>query len=362
MTLDAHVIAGIEPLLAALARERRVIGPVEREGAILYREIAGAEDLPRGRIDEQAPGRYRLGPGDPARWFDYVVGPESWKGWLFPPRRKLFTARRAGGAVEIAPEAEPWPETVFLGVRPCEIAAIETLDRVFAEGPFADPDYVRRRDATLIVALQCARAAETCFCASMGTGPRAEAGFDLALTELEGRFLLEIGSEAGRAALAGLDLVPADAAALAEARAATVRAARQSRAMPDAARGIAEAPEHAGWDDVAARCLACANCTLACPTCFCSDVEDVADLEGATAERWQLWDSCFGLDFSHLAGGGPVRRTIRARYRQWLTHKLSHWHAQFGRSGCVGCGRCIAWCPVGIDITEEAARIAAPAP
>jgi len=116
----------------------------------------------------------------------------------------------------------------------------------------------------------------------------------------------------------------------------------------------------ARWNDVAERCLTCGNCTMACPTCFCTTVEDMTDLSGDHAERWQSWDSCFELDFSYLHGG-PVRSSPRSRYRQWLTHKLGTWHDQFGSSGCVGCGRCIVWCPVGIDLTEEVAALQAEA-
>jgi sulfhydrogenase subunit beta (sulfur reductase) len=119
---------------------------------------------------------------------------------------------------------------------------------------------------------------------------------------------------------------------------------------------LAASHEAARWDDVASRCLTCGNCTMACPTCFCTTVEDVTDLSGDHAERWQSWASCFELDFSRLHGG-PVRASGVSRYRQWLTHKLGTWHDQFGSSGCVGCGRCIVWCPVGIDLTEEVAAL-----
>ncbi len=98
-----------------------------------------------------------------------------------------------------------------------------------------------------------------------------------------------------------------------------------------------------------------------CPTCFCTDTEDVTDLTGDHAERWRRWDSCFSLDFSFVHGG-TIRSSTRSRYRQWLTHKLGTWWAQFGESGCVGCGRCIAWCPVGIDLTEEVAALETAAP
>jgi Fe-S oxidoreductase len=110
--------------------------------------------------------------------------------------------------------------------------------------------------------------------------------------------------------------------------------------------------DHSRWEEVASRCLTCANCTMVCPTCFCTTVEDVSDVTGEHAERWRKWDSCFNLNFSYIFGGS-LRRTVKGRYRQWMTHKLASWIDQFGVSGCVGCGRCITWCPVGIDITEE---------
>ncbi len=115
--------------------------------------------------------------------------------------------------------------------------------------------------------------------------------------------------------------------------------------------------EHPRWDNVAQRCLTCANCTMVCPTCFCTTVEDVSDVTGDHAERWRRWDSCFTQSFSYIHGGS-VRTSAKARYRQWMTHKLASWIDQFGTSGCVGCGRCITWCPVGIDITEEVRAIA----
>ena len=115
-------------------------------------------------------------------------------------------------------------------------------------------------------------------------------------------------------------------------------------------------PDNPQWDDVAKRCLTCANCTLVCPTCFCSTMEDLTDIKGDHAERWRRWDSCFALDFAKVAGGN-FRTSAKARYRQWITHKLSTWYDQFGTSGCVGCGKCMTWCPAHIDITKEAEAI-----
>lgn len=343
----------------------RVIGPRARDGAIVYDEISAPGDLVQGITDEQEGGHYRLHEAQGGRWFDYVVGPQSWKSWLFPARQKLWSARKSEDGFDIDPAATAWPRTAFFGVRACEIAAMQVQDRVFDNGEFADPEYIRRREETLIVAVQCARSAATCFCASMKTGPRADSGFDIALTELDGAeaggFLVECGSARGAAILERMETQVAHERHLEAARAATRNAAEtQTRAIaenvPDLLRN---ALDHPNWEVVAERCLSCANCTLACPTCFCSDVTDINDLSGDHTERWRNWDSCFSVDFSYVHGG-PVRRSTSSRYRQWLTHKLSTWQDQFGTSGCVGCGRCIAWCPVGIDITAEAALFAEP--
>ena len=116
--------------------------------------------------------------------------------------------------------------------------------------------------------------------------------------------------------------------------------------------------EHPRWDEVASRCLSCTNCTLVCPTCFCSSVQEVADLSGDHVDRERQWASCFSLDHARMHGHS-VRSSTASRYRQWLTHKFASWIDQFGTSGCTGCGRCITWCPVGIDLTEEVAAIRA---
>jgi ferredoxin len=116
--------------------------------------------------------------------------------------------------------------------------------------------------------------------------------------------------------------------------------------------------EHPRWQTVAERCLSCANCTMVCPTCFCSSVEEVSDLTGDHVVRERSWASCFTAEHSYM-NTGAVRKSTASQYRQWLTHKLATWHDQFETSGCVGCGRCITWCPVGIDLTEEVAAIRA---
>ncbi|WP_055724617.1 4Fe-4S dicluster domain-containing protein, partial [Streptomyces niveiscabiei] len=255
------------------------------------------------------------------------------------------------------------PAYAFLGVRPCDLRAIAIQDRVLTGGRYQDTGYGRRRRRALLIAAECTEPGATCFCVSTGGGPAADPGYDLALTEVVDdaghRFLARAGSEEGARLLDAVPHRRADAATESVARGAVDAARdRMGRALPpvDVRVLLGGSPEAERWDDVAARCLTCGNCTMVCPTCFCVTTEEVTDLTGDHTERWQRWDSCFDLDFSHLHDG-PVRASGRSRYRQWLTHKLSTWHDQFDSSGCVGCGRCIAWCPVGIDLTEEVAAL-----
>jgi len=340
-----------------------VVGPTVKDGAIVYDRLASPADLPRGITDEQDGGVYRLKKRPDDALFGYVVGPQTWKRFLDPPVKRLWRARREGDGFDIIPEEEPAEAFAFLGVRSCEIHAMAIQDRVFVGGEIQDPGYGRRREAAFIIAVQCTVAGGTCFCVSMNTGPKAASGFDIALTELvdPGRhvFVMEAGSPSGQDVLAALKPRAAEESEVAEAEARIQRAAGQMGRTLDT-RGVKELltenPEHPRWAEVAGRCLSCANCTMVCPTCFCSTVEDVTDLSGDHAERWQKQDSCFTMDFSYLHGGS-VRASTRSRYRQWLTHKLATWFDQFGTSGCTGCGRCITWCPVAIDLTEEVAAI-----
>jgi ferredoxin len=358
-------IDGVAALLEALrARGYRVIGPRIRDQAIVYDDIASLADLPCGWTDEQDGGHYRLIRRDDDALFGYAVGPHSWKKFLHAPEQRLWRAEQSQEGMRVQAELEHAEPVAFLGVRSCELHAIAIQDRVLLEGAHSDPHYRARRAAVFLVAVNCAKPGGTCFCASMNTGPKVAGAYDLALTEIVGdgehRFVVDAGSDVGRAVLAELPHCKSTQSDMEAAAAVSAKAiAQMGRVMPAAN----EVPEllrrnldHPRWDDVADRCLTCGNCTMVCPTCFCTTVEDVVTIDGSASEHVRHWDSCFTMDFSYLHGGS-VRASPRSRYRQWMTHKLSTWWEQFGTSGCVGCGRCIAWCPVGIDITEEVAAI-----
>jgi formate hydrogenlyase subunit 6/NADH:ubiquinone oxidoreductase subunit I len=354
---------GLADLIAGLRADGfRVIGPRLHEHAIVYDDIDSIADLPAGWTDEQDGGHYGIRRRTDAALFGYNVGPHAWKRFLHPPLLRLWRAERTDGVLAVTEAAEPPERYAFLAVRSCELHAIAIQDRVFLHGPYVDPHYQARRERALVLAVNCGQAGGTCFCVSMHTGPKLDKGFDLALTELLGdehEFLVETGSERGARLLARVSQRPAEPRHISLAAFAIARAeSDMGRHMQsDDVRELLLANlDHPRWDNVTERCLACGNCTMVCPTCFCTSVWDENDVAGEAAERKRRWDSCFTMDFSYIHGGS-VRSSGRSRYRQWITHKLATWVDQFGTSGCVGCGRCITWCPVGIDITEEVRAI-----
>lgn len=354
----------------------RTVGPRIVDGAVVYADLESVRQLPVGYVDRQDGGIYRLKPAEAAGHFDFVVGPDSLKKFLFPPRETLLESIRTNGTWQMTlPPADPTPLAV-IGLRSCDLHALAIQDKVFLGGPYVDPGYRGRRHNLFIVAVNCRRAAATCFCHSMNTGPAVEGGFDLALTELDGHFVVEVGSPRGSELMTKVDWTVCTLRRVDEARAISNALQEQlrKREHQDPTEREADAPrerflntanihdllldnlEHPRWSEVAERCLACANCTMVCPTCFCASVEEVSDLGGDNVRRERAWDSCFTAEHSYM-NTGTVRKTTASRYRQWLTHKLATWSDQFGTSGCVGCGRCITWCPVGIDLTEEVAAI-----
>jgi sulfhydrogenase subunit beta (sulfur reductase) len=340
---------------------RRLVGPQVRDGAIVYGPLEGVEALPWGVRDDQSPGRYRLDEGEKSRCFAWANGPQALKPLLFTPRETLWRSVLEDDGPAFEPVSPDAPALAVFGVRACDLAALRIHDQHFLEGLRPDPYYSTRRAGLFLVAVNCTHPAETCFCASTGDGPQVTEGHDLLLHELNAGYLLEAGSEEGAAVLARLPVRPADGEEVKRAGADVTEAVRaQERRLPSRNLNAAlfERLDDARWAEVAERCLACGNCTQVCPTCFCYREDDEPTLDGQRSDHVRQWDSCFSDGHSYIHGI-VIRAETRHRYRQWLTHKLGSWHHQFGRSGCVGCGRCITWCPVGIDITEEAEALCA---
>jgi ferredoxin len=359
--LRVFTIEHLNDLIEVLkARKYTVLGPIVRDKAIVYDEITSAQDLPVGWIDTQTKASYRLTKRAAKTVFsNYTVGPHSWKKYLHHSTTRLMAAEKSGAEFTVDDTQPIRPKQALLGVRACELSAIAIQDTVLLEGPYKDPLYAEMRKNTAIIAVNCGKAGGTCFCASMSTGPRATSGFDLALTEINENnrhyFLAEIGTELGASLLAELPTELATEFDIQAANRVVATATHQMGRkvdMTDMKEVLYRNTENPRWTDVSTRCMSCSNCTLVCPTCFCTTIEDVTDLRGTRAERWRKWDSCFTMEFSYIHGGS-IRTSPGTRYRQWLTHKFASWFDQFGSAGCVGCGRCITWCPVGIDITEE---------
>ncbi len=352
----------IDALPEALERRGyRCLAAQDDRGALALRDLAPGTPLPRGLLNEQAAGQVRPGRDPQNRYFAWAGIVQAIKPLVFAPHESLWRVQRdAGGALRFEAMPTDPPKLAVIGVRACDLAALALQDAHFLRAERADPHYAARRANLFLVAVQCALPAATCFCASTGDGPTPTTGFDIALSELAEGFVASAGSEAGHAVLASLNLAPATPWQIDAARAqGAAAAAAQTRRLPDGAlHDVLRARlEHPHWSEVATRCLACGNCTAVCPTCFCHEELDTSAADGASCVHARQWDSCFGESHGHLHGFN-VRPDIRSRYRQWLTHKLAGWHEQFGRSGCTGCGRCIAWCPVGIDLTEEVAALA----
>lgn len=335
------------------------VGPVVKEGTVLYQDITSVEQLPLGYRDIQKPGHYSLIEEQETSYFGFANGPQALKPFLFSPNETLWKSKRnENGEITFFPAEHKIQKRAVIGVRACDIAALKLQDQHFLQQQYTDTAYQARHKNLFTVAVNCNNPADTCFCASTGDGPFLQDYFDIALTELKQGFIIEAQSIAGEKILNQLDTEMLTREHKLEAEQLKKNAASQQRKLPDLdirTRLVSELNNEA-WHDIATQCLSCGNCTAVCPTCFCHSEHDVAELDGTTTEHIRQWDSCFTEGHSYIHGI-TIRSETSQRYRQWLTHKFSAWYEQYGRSGCVGCGRCISWCPVGIDVIESIKQV-----
>lgn len=343
----------------------RIIGPRKENDVIILSEI-DFNDIPAGYRDIQGPGTYRLNPpesGGERTTFSFSVGPDSFKRFLRPPHmERLFTFKKSKRGISINPSIKEEKPLAFVGARACDIAALKKLDKVFLEGVSRDTSYSALRKDLLIIGVNCIYPGNNCFCHSMETGPELKDIFDIAITELDGYFILEAGTAMGEKIMDGLPsekINNNDIEAKNSAAEHCIKMMKKSVRLSELPRVIYRNLEHPRWSDIAGRDLECGNCTQVCPTCFCNSSFDYMLLQGISKKATDIsgvkvrtWDSCFSTNFARVHGGN-FRPSRRARYRHWMSHKLAYSIEQHGSSDCVGCGRCITWCPAGINITEE---------
>ncbi len=348
---------GLRKLFDLLSSEYELVGPALKEGVISYKVLRSFEELPFGCKSMELAGYYAVEKAD--GYFTYVRPSNSLKTFLHPPELTIMRVKRENGKLSFEYEY-PDKKYCFFDVRACDLSALKVLDMVFLhKNKNPDPYYASLREKVFIVAVNCTNHTNTCFCTTMGTGPEVKEGYDFLITELDGRFLLEEGSERGRRLLESLENKEEARQEDYEEKERRLKKVESSMKRAFETEGLKERlygrMEESFWEPVGKRCLACTACTQSCPTCFCFDLLERASLD--VSERVRVWDSCFSPSFATLHRFN-LRQSVHSRYRQWLMHKFAYWLDQFGTFGCVGCGRCISWCPAGIDLREEVKRVA----
>lgn len=335
----------------------KCIGPRVINGAIVYDIIDDVKHFPWGVRDQQSPGRYRLEHTDKKEAFSgWTSGSQSIKPLVFKPREVLWKASRdEAGKLRIDPVVEQAPLQAMIGVRACDLAGLAIQDKIFLQDKYVDEHYKKWRDNLFLIAVNCVTSTENCFCQSAIGGAKAKSGYDLEMTEINNGFVVSSGTKEGEKLILTLNLHDAAKEEVQLSNQLVNDACKtQQKKLPEGniRNKLFSNLNHPQYDDIAKRCLSCTNCTMVCPTCFCHNEFEVPTLKGDESEHVREWDSCFTRGHSFLSHA-VIRNSTKERYRQWITHKLGGWFDQFGMSGCVGCGRCITWCPVGIDITVE---------
>ncbi|WPM32043.1 4Fe-4S dicluster domain-containing protein [Hydrogenobacter sp. T-2] len=353
-------LEGIRELFEALKDGYIVLAPKLRDGLIALSEVQSLEELPLGYRNIEAPGFCVIEKVE--GYFTYTHPYNSFKSFLHPTELPLIRVRKEREDLNFQTLVPEEKAMCLFDIRACDLSALKVLDTVFLyKNPHPDPYYASLREGLFVLAVNCSYATSTCFCTTMETGPEVKEGYDLLITELSEGFLTEVGSEKGKRIIEKVkDKREAEGKHFEEKRKIlektelTMKRAFQTEGLT---KRLYERMDAKYWEHIEKRCVACTSCTQACPTCFCFDIIERNNLELEESLRVRVWDSCFSPSFATVHRFN-LRQSVHSRYRQWLMHKFAYWVGQFDCFGCVGCGRCITWCPVGIDIREEVRRIA----
>ena len=310
-----------------------VVAPVEEDGLALFRPIAAAE-----HAHLEASGKTRWSP----------------KEFLFPRSEALYRYSFKGDAVAVRDPEVIQTQQVLVGVRCCDAAGLVRLDEIFLSGT-KDPLYAARREATTVVTSACAAADAECFCTAVGGSPVAVEGSDAQLVPLDDGWMLRVLTDKGEALVgeasgSWVEAVAAETARIDEIEKTVTDQIVRSPIQHDVSKVLVDGFESASWDRLAEHCLGCSICAYVCPSCSCFDMNHEAN--AWCGEQCRSWDACtFGL-FTHHASGHNPRETRQQRYRQRVLHKFSFADSEDDHFRCVGCGRCVALCPAGLDISE----------
>ncbi len=331
------------------------IGPTVQDNNLVYREIHNIDQLPRGIEDHQSPGRYSLSQQDHPRYFAWANGAQAIKPFSFKPHETLWKCQRdSQGNLQFEAQIPDSKPLAIIGVRACDLAALQLQRDHFLHQQYSDPWFRRHTRHLFLVAVHCSHPSSNCFCHATGDGPVATQDCDIAMHELDDGFLITASSAKGETILNRLPLQITTASMQQQAQQQIQSAInKQQKSLPaNIKNNLQQNLDHPHWKKIGERCLSCGNCTAVCPTCFCHQEHEQLTLDENSSSHYREWSSCFTHSHGYLAGY-QFRPATWQRYRQWLTHKFAGWHDQYKRSGCVGCGRCISWCPAGIDVTEE---------
>ncbi len=320
------------------AKGTTVIAPVRNtEGMVLYQKVTSSKD-------------------DLA--FDEIIGRYSPKDAFFPQHETVLRYKATGNQVEVAPEVPEISDTVLLGVRPCDAAAMISLNKVFT-WDYIDNLFTERRNKATIIAMVCNNADESCFCTSAGFAPDGKEGSDVLLSKLKGGgYAVEALTEEGEAFIANNSTCfskrdkKAEMAPVAEVAPLNLNPEKIKKWLDDGKNF-----ESGLWQELTSKCIGCGGCTFVCPTCHCFDIVD--EPYGDQGKRVKNWDGCQFDHFTLHASGHNPREHQPQRWRNRFHCKFKIYPDRFEKKGCVGCGRCIRVCPVNVDITEAMTQISA---